>query len=72
MQNLKEVKIEPQGANDDDPIETDFPPSTKNRSTFSVEAAEQGSVDDERDHDHVSASRTNSVEEEEERQGSGL
>ena len=67
MQNLKEVKVEPQGANDDDPIETDFPPSTKNRSTFSVEAAEHGSVDDERDHDHVSASRTNSVEEEEER-----
>ena len=67
MQNLKEVKIVPQGANDDDPIETDFPPSTKNRSTFPVEAAEHGSVDDERDHDHVSASRTNSVEEEEER-----
>ena len=64
MQNLKEVKIEPEGVNNEDPIETDFSPVTKNRGTYPAEVAENGTAVEGRSNDHVSASRTNSVEEE--------
>ena len=62
MQNLKDVKIESEeGVNDEDPIER----VTKNRTTYPAEVAENGSIEEERNNDHVSATRTNSVEEEE-------
>ena len=65
VQNLKEVQIEPDVVDGEDPNETDFSPVTTNRGTYPAKVAENDTTVEGRSNEHVSATRTNSVEEEE-------